>query len=222
MTRSSTPLFPTKIDEEIVDLDAKRMYMKTNAGRFGISSADLSRMDAAVNAAQTAFAAANNPATRSRLDIANRDRAIESAQEIEKKIIDYYVIGNQATTDVDYEMLRIPKPGPHPHLPDPNSAPGLTLTSKQLAIILAFYDMVTGHRGKPRGVQAIEVYMKIGGEPPSSPAEMTERRVGTDSPMRIPFDFEQEDQVVYLVVRWIGTRGVYGPWSEIHKVIILR
>jgi hypothetical protein len=222
MPQSKLPLFPPKVDEAIVDLDAKRTYLKTNGNRLGIASIDISRMEAAVNAAQTAFTTASNPATRSQFDVANRNQAIETAQGIERKIIDYYVVDNPAATDVDYEMLRIPKPGPHPHLPDPDSAPGIKLTSKELAVILSFYDAETGHHGKPAGVQAIEIYMKIGGEPPASPAEMTERRVGTDTPMRIPFDFEQEDQVVYFVFRWVGTRGAYGPWSEIHKVIILR
>jgi hypothetical protein len=222
MPQSKRPLFPPNVEESVIDLDTKRKHLKTNASRFGIPTVDISRMDTAVNAAQAAYTVASAPLTRSQLDIATRDLAIETAQGIERKLIDFYVVDNQSATEVDYEILRIPRPGPHPHLPDPKNAPGMILTSRQLAIILSFFDMITGHRGKPKGVQSIEICYKIGGEPPVSPEEMTERMIGTDTPVRIPFDYNQIGMVVHLVARWVGTRGVYGPWSEIYKIIILR
>ncbi|MDR1115842.1 MAG: hypothetical protein LBL33_06825 [Tannerella sp.] len=222
MTHAKQPLFPRKVSEAVADLDSKRKYLKSIMTRLGIPSAEISRIDTAVNAVLAANTIASDPDTRTKLDIANRDLAIETAQGIERKVIDFYVVGNPNATEVDYEALRIPQSGPHPHLPDPKAAPGVHLTSKELAIIATFFDTSNGHHGKPDGVQAIEVYLKVGGEPPVTPSEMTERKVGTSSPMYIQFEFDQELQIVYLVFRWVGTRGTYGPWSEIHKIAIIR
>jgi hypothetical protein len=51
---------------------------------------------------------------------------------------------------------------------------------------------------------------------------MTERKVATSSPVWIQFEPKDEFQVVYLAFRWIGTRGDYGQWSEIRKMVIVR
>jgi hypothetical protein len=222
MPYTKKPLFPNTIAEAVTDLDSKRKYLRTNMSRLGIPSTEISKIDTAVNAVLAAHTTASDPDTRTKLDVANRNLAIETAQGIERKVIDFYVVGNPNATEIDYEALRIPRPGPHPHLPDPDRAPGVHLTSKELAIIATFFDTLTGHRGKPDGVQSIEAYLKVGGEPPAAPSEMTERKVGTASPLRIQFEFDQELQVVYIVFRWVGTRGSYGPWSEIHRIAILR
>jgi hypothetical protein len=40
--------------------------------------------------------------------------------------------------------------------------------------------------------------------------------------MTIEFEPDQEFTVIYVACRWIGTRGDYGPWTEIHKTIVMR
>jgi hypothetical protein len=223
MAHSKHPLFPETIAEQIADLDSKRKYLKANQTRFGISSTDMEKIDTLVDAAIAANTVASNRDTRTKLDVATRILDIETAQGIERKVIDYYVIGNPNTTEVDYEALRIPRPGPHPHLPDPKDIPGIRrLTSSNLAVLISFFNIQTGKRSKPAGVQAIEAYYKIGGDPPANISEMSERLIGTASPLRIQFEFGQELQVVYLVFRWVGTRGSYGPWSEIYRIAIAR
>jgi hypothetical protein len=37
---------------------------------------------------------------------------IETVQGIERKVIDFYVVDNPNATEIDYEALRIPRPGP--------------------------------------------------------------------------------------------------------------
>jgi hypothetical protein len=223
MTKVKQPLFPRTLAEAIADLDLKRDYLTTNETRFGIEAADLEKVETSVNAAQAAYKKASEPKARTTIDIENRNLAMKKAQDTVRKVIGFYVTGNPNATVADYDILRIPIPGLHPPLPDPEDPPGIShLTSKSMAIYASFFDKANGHRGKPAGVQSIEACIKVGGEPPASPEEMSERRVGTDSPMHLQFEFEQLFQLAFVAFRWVGTHGVYGPWSEIYKINIAR
>jgi hypothetical protein len=223
MLHAKHPLFPKAISEQIADLNSKRNYLKTVASRLGIPTAEITKIDTQVNAVFAANAAASDPDTRTKLDTANRRQAISTAQENIRKVIVFYITGNPNTTNVDYEALSIPRPGPHPHLPPPEHIPGIGhITSSYLAVIIPFFDGQTGRRGRPDGVRSIEVLYKLGGEPPTDVSEMTEHKVENASPMRLQFGFNDYMKTVYLVFRWIGTRGDFGPWSEIYEVSIAR
>jgi hypothetical protein len=216
-------LFPDTIESKVADLNTKNNYLKVNAGRFGISSADISKVNTLVTAVNTAHTKASDLDMRTKTDIANRKQAIRTAQETVRKVIAYYVIGNLNTTDVDYKMLNIHRPSPYPHLPAPEHIPGIGhIISEDLTVVIPFFDAQTGKRAKPEGVRSIEAHYKIGGEPPTNPSDMTGHKVDTASPMRLQFEFGNEMEVLYIVFRWIGTRGDYSPWSEIYKIVIAR
>jgi hypothetical protein len=91
-----------------------------------------------------------------------------------------------------------------------------------LGVSVEFFDAESDKRAKPEGVQGIEVCTQLGGETPTDPATMSERKIFTSSPVHLQFGFEDEFKIVYLVFRWVGTRGDYGPWSAIYKVVIAR
>ena len=223
MPKAKNPLFPTKIDAQVADLNTKLNYLQTNATRLAIPSTELSGLDTLVTDVNTAQAAAGNLDMRSKIDVAVRDEAIQKAQTAMRKVIDFYVADSPNATAVDYEALSIPRPGPHSPLPPPDRVPGIGhITSSDLAVFVPFFDGLTGKHGKPPGVQAIEVYYQLGGDPPASITVMSERVVATASPVHIQFGFDEELKILYLVFRWIGTRGDYGPWSEIHKISIAR
>jgi hypothetical protein len=216
-------LFPRTINAQVADLNSKRNYLKANAGRFGISNADMAAIDTQVNILIADHVKASDRDTRSKIDVAIRNKDIITAQTTVRTIIGYYILNNPKTTDVDREALNIPRSGPHKHLPDPTTVPGIGhIISNNLAAIIPFFDALTGKHGKPEGVQSIEARYKLGGEPPESPSDMIENKNDTDSPMRIQFDFDSNRQILYLVFRWVGTRGNYGPWSEIYQVVIVR
>ena len=222
-TKPKHPLFPPKIGDRVADLNTKLAYLKTNAPRLGITSADINALETQVNALNSAQALVNNKDTRTKLDTVKRDVALEAAMESARKVIEYYVEHNPNATPVDYEALNVPQPGPHPPLPMTKREPGLWhIYSKSFAVYAPYYDQETEKSAKPEGVQAIEVYMKVGGEPPKDHTEMTERKVSTGSPVFIRFEEEHENKVLYLMFRRIGTRGDYSPRTGIYTVIIVR
>jgi hypothetical protein len=221
MTHSKNSLFPRPVNEAVANLNTDCTYLETNGTRLGVPPNETAALRIQVDDLNVKHAIASNKDLRSKLDVAERDLAIETAQATTRKIIDYYVEGNPNATPVDYEALNIPL---HPHhvLPSPEHAPGIGhITSEDLNVHVPFFDAQTGKLAKPKGVHAIEAYLKLG-EPPKDFSEMTEKKVSTSSPMHIPFDVENEFETLHIVFRWVGTRGDYGPWSEIHKVIIVR
>jgi hypothetical protein len=223
MSHTKHLLFPRTVTAQVTDLDAKREYLKANAGRFGIPPAEISMIDTQVDAVIATHATASDPNTRSRLDIAIRNQAIRTTQITIRTVIVYYILHNPNATNVDFEALSIPRSHPHSHQSTPEEIPGIGhITSRELTVIIPFFDAQTSKHGKPEGVMAIEVSYKIGSAPPATPSEMTEHRIETASPIRLQFDYNEEMEVVYLVFRWIGLHGGYGPWSKIFKIAILR
>jgi hypothetical protein len=216
-------LFPRDIFGQVADLVSKRTYLQENAARFGISSADMAKVSGQVDAVLAVHARASDHRTRTRIDVATRRAAIRTAEDTIRKVLKYYVDGNPATTPVDTEMLNMARTGPHTLLQPPTHIPGIgRIHSHDLTVIIPFFDALTGRHGKPEGVQSFEIAIKLGGEMPVKISELTGSALATDSPARLPFDFENEGQFLYLAFRWRGTRGDLGPWSEIYKIRISR
>lgn len=220
---SKHPLFPRKIDDQMADLNTKLAYIIANAMRFQIVMDHIQQLQTLVGLVMAARDAAANADTRTRLDIATRNEAIKNAQDAMRKVIEFYIADSPQATAVDYEALNIPTKGYRTPLPVPDSVPGIGhITSIDLAVIVPFFDARSSKRAKPDGVYAIEAYYQLGGEQPDSISAMTERATDTASPLRLQFAFDDAYRMLYLAFRWIGTRGDYGPWSEIHKVSIAR
>jgi hypothetical protein len=223
MSSTKHLLFPLGIAEQIADLNTKRNYLNLNASRLGISSVDMTSIDTQVNAAIATHTKASDHDTRTKLDVANRILAIKTAQKTTRKAINYYVVDNPNATIVDYEALNIPRPGPHSHLPPPRQAPGIGhITSEYLSVTIPFFDTLTRKLAKPEGARSIEAYHKFGGDPPKDISEMTILKNSTASPMHVQFEPDKELEILYLVFRWVGTRGDFGPWSEIYRIVISR
>jgi hypothetical protein len=223
MPQAKHPLFPRTIDSIVADLNTKKNYLESNNVRLNIPASELLTINMQITSMNDAYTIARDIDVRSKIDIAIRDTAIDIARETMRRVIFFYVVKNPNANTVDYEALRIPIPGSGHRLPAPDSAPGIkNIVSHDLSVTIKFYDASTGKRAKPDGVQSIEIIFKLGGEYPTDISDLTERLNATSSPASIRFAPSNEFEVLYVAFRWIGTRGDFGPWSEIYKVIIVR
>jgi hypothetical protein len=223
MSQPKHTLFPRNLDDRVADLNTKKDYLESNNTRLNIPEEELLTINMNVTAMNTAYTVASNRDMRSKIDVAVRNEAIETAQITVRRVIDFFVIGNPNANAVDYEALNIPTPRSRHLLPKPDSVPGIRkLVSHSLAVMFEFFDAITGKRAKPAGVQAIEISYKIGGEQPADVSGMTEHRIATSSPVHMQFNSRNDFEIIYLAFRWLGTRGDYGPWSEIYKIVITR
>jgi hypothetical protein len=216
------PLFPKGVDEAVADLNTKLNYMTEHKTRLGVPQEEITKIRINVETVNDAYDKARDKDTRSKFDIATRNETIETAETSIRKVINFYVVGNPEVTAKDYEMLRIPTGEHHPlHVPD--YAPGVrSIISKELGLEISIVDTKTNNVAKPEGVYSIEVHMQLGGTRPTDAEEMKERRVSTSAEIHLQFTPADENKIVYLAFRWLGTRGDYGIWSTIYEKTIIR
>ena len=67
--------------------------------------------------------------------------------------------------------------------------------------------------GKPRNVRACEIWVKIGGDPPTTIRECTGLATATRSPHIATFDTESIGETAHFIARWINPRSQPGPSS---------
>jgi hypothetical protein len=225
MPAAKKPLFPRGIADQVADANAKQSYIISIAARLSISAERLSELADAVAKVNAAYARASDRENRSRLDTVSLQIALNECHEILRRIIDYSVKYN-TSTDVlpkDFEALNIYRPGTKEPLPDPIYSPRLAgAISSDNVVTLSILNPLNRKRGKPDGCRSFDIVYRAGGERPQSIADLTERKNAGSTPVRIPFPFEMEDQPLYFAIRYIGTRGAFGPWTEIQKVMITR
>jgi hypothetical protein len=223
MAQAKNLLFPRTIEEQVIDLNTKRKYLKKHAERFGISPAEIATIDTQVDAAIAAYDATTNPAIRTRMNTEIRKEAIHTAQITLRTVINYYVLHNPDATSADFTMLSIHRKNRQQRRETPADIPGIGhISSRDMTLTIPFFDTQTGRHGKPEGVMAIEAVYRIGDTPPADPSTIAERQIETASPMHLQFRFEDLQHRVHLAFRWVGLHGGYGPWTEIITTSITR
>lgn len=125
----------------------------------------------------------------------------------------------QANPDVSDEQKRnaglpVYKTGRSP-APVPATRPVVEVdTSQRLSHVVHFRDEGSTSKAKPKGVQAAEIWCKIGDAPPADESELHFMGLDTRTPYLAHFDFADAGKTAYYMVRWINTRQEHGPWSE--------
>ncbi|MCW5941901.1 MAG: hypothetical protein KIS66_06700 [Fimbriimonadaceae bacterium] len=111
----------------------------------------------------------------------------------------------------------------HRPRPGPTTAPLLTVDGRDPARHgLAFRDSATpDRRGKPAGMVGVEVWRAVVAAG-TDPGEEAFRLLGvaTRSPHAVPARAEDAGLIAHYRVRWLGTRGRTGPFSEVARVVV--
>ncbi|MDR0413412.1 MAG: hypothetical protein LBH61_06410 [Dysgonamonadaceae bacterium] len=225
MATTKNPLFPIKIADQVADVNSKQEYLVSVAERLSISDTRLSELAEKVAKVNADYAKASNRETRSQLDTAELAFALKDCHQLLRRIIDYSVKYNrsQHVRPEDFEALNVYRYSGREPLPEPTHSPRLAKgSSRDNIVTLSFVNPLNGKRGKPSGCASFEVAYRLGGERPLHIAELSERINTSSSPIHIPFSLDQENQLLFFAVRYIGTRGDFGPWSEINKVMVTR
>lgn len=112
--------------------------------------------------------------------------------------------------------LNIPGAGGPPP-PAPTSRPvGSVDTSQRLQHILRWLDEATGKRAKPFGVFGAQIFIKIGGDPPTGLDQMTLLAIDSASPYLTEFNDADGGKIAYYIIRWVmdPDGSSPGPISE--------
>ncbi len=109
-------------------------------------------------------------------------------------------------------------------IPDPLGTPVTPPTTRPVALIecgqrlrhvVSFFDELTPtRRAKPPGVIGAEIWVKVGGPPPTDPSELEFLAMDTRTPYLAEYEGAQGGQTAHYMLRWVNSRGQKGPWSE--------
>ncbi len=126
-------------------------------------------------------------------------------------------------TDPQRAALGIPRADRTPtDAPVPASEPKAIIdTSERLRHTIRFFDAGTPTRkARPRGVMGCEIWVKVGGGPPTDERELVFLALDTASPYVAQYKGSEAGKMTYYRLRWVNTRGQRGPWSAVAEATI--
>jgi hypothetical protein len=169
-----------------------------------------------------AFAAAEDPETRTKASVKEKQEAREDYEAALREFIRAYLTYNPALTDADRENFGLPvhdtKPTPAPPV---NSRPEVEVGFAEIQKhTLTVRDTGRKKAGKPAHAAGFEIWRKVGGDAPATDADWQLVAQAPRSPHDLNYNEAESGLRVYYRVRWVNTRGVPGPWSETVSAII--
>jgi hypothetical protein len=139
-----------------------------------------------------------------------------------RKAIAEYLTYNHLLTDGDRQLLGLPvHKTSHTPVPAPTTIPEAEVVLPSPAVVeIHFRDAGNEHKAKPAGVHGAEIAWAILDAPTTDWSQLTHSSFDTNTPFRLSFEGAERGKTLYFALRWENTRGVKGPWSEIHSAII--
>jgi hypothetical protein len=200
-------------------------YAIANAADWGVPQDLITTLIAFRSTYEQRYSVANNKNTQSKVAIADRDESWGDIAVPLVELYDQYLMNNDAISAADKIALNI------------NTYDGRGVTVTQAAITtpvvvlvasdssilrVVFTDSasVSGSHAKPDGVAFCEIWAKIDGAAPVSPAECVEHYNIARNNQAVVFDSTQRTKTVYGFARWVNRNGKVGIWSNTFSAII--
>jgi hypothetical protein len=192
------------------------------APELNIPPAELSALRALQARWNDAYAVAENPATRTKGAVKEKQEVRNAYEADLRKVIKAYITYNLAVTDKEREDMGLPvhdtKPSPAPAI---TSRPGLEVRFPEIQKhLLVVQDSELKSHAKPAHVAGFEIWRKVGDPAPVKESDWQLVVQAPHSPYELTYSDELSTVRVYYRVRWINTRGVPGPWSETVSAVI--
>lgn len=203
----------SEIGPFVANLEAK---IKVAPANYGLVAADVIPVTTALTAWNTDYPAhlASQAAADSNKQTKDSTRfTMESAVRVATN----KSRGSGQLSDAEAADLGLPV---YDVIPTPAGAPttapiGQVDTSERLRHRISVADSTTPtSKAKPPGVQGAEIRVKIGGPPPVDPSELEFVTIDSRPPHTVEYDGEDAGKTAHYMIRWVSTRGAYGPWSE--------
>lgn len=195
---------------------------------FGLLPADATEVTTVNTAFQTAFSAAQDPATRTPVTVA----AQSSTRQAAEATVRPYAVNialNPSVTNANKVTIGVSLPRESPSvIPPPGTNPEIALVSAaSLTHRLSIRDVTTPtSKAKPPGVVGCELWTAIGTVPAVSPLAATLKQLTTKTPTLVEFDAADRGKTCTYFARWTTRSGPLGiaqtgPWSAPTAIIIL-
>jgi hypothetical protein len=199
------------------------MYLMSRVTKFKVPQEEYDLLEGEKNTYAQKLDVANADATRTPLNILEKNLAKKVLDKHIRRFVKSYLINNPLLTESDLKMLGLPihKTTRTP-APVAETAPSFGINSGSICrLIIHFYESDGEHkRAKPAGQHGAEIRWMISDVPMDDANELIHSSFDTRTPFTLEFSGHDRGKTVYLALRWENTRGQKGIWSEIRKAII--
>jgi hypothetical protein len=189
-------------------------YVSTNGPAMGLSADDVEPLTATVATWTTAFPAHTNAHTAATSAAKVKDQARAAVEAVARPLIQQ-LQASPKVTDAQRKTMQINvRSTTRTRVSVPTTTPVPSVnTSQRLRHVISYQDSGTGTQKKPAGVAYCEIWAKVGGPAPTDASQLTYLGNATKSPQMEDYSATQAGLTVYYWLRWVNTRGEFGPWS---------
>jgi hypothetical protein len=210
---------PRSDAETIAHGKSLTLYVTNHMDALGLRPGDETRLVNALSDFETKYNDSVTKKSEAEASIEEKDAAREEYEALLRAFnLDMHDAGDQhraamGLTVKDTVRTAVGAPDSHPV--------GEVETNQKLIHIIHFRDELTpDSKGKPDGVQGVQIWLKTSGAPPVDYKEC--QYVATDSRTPYNCNFEGVDagKTAYYLLRWINGKGETGPWSPLIQATI--
>ena len=172
----------------------------------------------------TTFSKASNKQNRTAAEVQAKRDALDDYKKEIRSFVAEFLANNSKVSDSDRTLMGLTvKSGTRTASPVPTTSPlGTVDFAVRLQQTLHLSDQATPQsKAKPAGVHGCEVWAKLSGEAPKDASELSYQGVSTTNSYTITYEGKQANTMAYYWLRWVNTRGEYGPWSTTVSSIIV-
>jgi hypothetical protein len=189
-------------------------YVSKNATAMGLSADDVAPLTATVAIWSTAFPAHTNAHTAATSAAKTKDQARAAVESVARPLIQQ-LQASPKVTDTQRKAMKINvRSNSRTRVSVPTTTPVPSVdTSQRLRHVIYYQDSGSGTKKKPAGVAYCEIWAKVGGPAPTDAIQLTYLGNATKSPQMEDYSAAQAGQTVYYWLRWVNTRGEFGPWG---------
>jgi hypothetical protein len=187
-----------------------------------IPTADYADVDTKVKDFEDKLVVAEDPNKRTKGAVQAKNDARKVAEKAARGLISEYLTYSKVLTNADRDNMGLPiHDTTHTPAPIPDDMPTVEInTSKHQKHKLHVKTGTLTGRSKPPKVHGVEVWRKMGGDPPKSEAEWVYLNFTGRTTLTVDYPLDLVGTVVHYRFRWVNTRNQPGPWSETFSAII--
>jgi len=177
---------------------------------YGLGDAEFENFEGLNTTLQAAWSANNDPATRNRTTVSNKDMALKAMKAAATDLV-RRIQGTKTVTDTMklaagltvYKTTRTPSSVP-------STSPFINATPKGRSVIVEL-QRERSKRGKPTGVAGATVFTHVGPTAPQSIGDWKFASNITNTTIEIPFGPSATGDTVWITAFWSNARDESGP-----------
>ena len=197
------------------------LKVAARATELNIPSDVLAAVQAQATRWNTAYALAEDPSTRTKGAVKEKQEARDAYEHGLRQLIRTYLTYSLVLTDQDREDMGLPvHKTTRTHAPVASDAPFVAAAGHGPRVVRVDFGESQTSAAKPFGQHCIELASLISDTRPTEIDELIHSAVDTHTPLLLTFKESERGKMLWFAARWENTRGEKGPWSEIFSLMI--